>query len=158
MVSNLCFQHQIFTVSSEELTLLCSAHCALFRLRYNGHNTLPAIYQHRIVRVETFSCNNCGSESQDIYLVLDCPALDSLRRWGGCWIIGTPRFWSALLSLEIGQVNSPSPPPPDGDMFKDNNYILITSTTQKRNLPNKATPTAPRGLPWRRLPLLTLIL
>ena len=75
------FQHQIPTVSPEELTLPRSARCALSRLRCNGHKTLHNSYLHRIGRAETHSCSNCGSESQDLsHLVLDCPVLDPLRR------------------------------------------------------------------------------
>ena len=75
------FQHQIPSVSPEELTLPRSARCALSRLRCNGHSTLLNSYLHRVGRAETPSCSNCGSESQDLsHLVLDCPALDHLRR------------------------------------------------------------------------------
>ena len=75
------FQHQIPTVSPEELTLPRSARCALSRLRCNGHSTLLNSYLHRVGRAETPSCSNCGSESQDLsHLVLDCPVLDPLRR------------------------------------------------------------------------------
>ena len=77
------FQHQIPTVSPEELTLFCSACCALSPLRCNGHSTLLNSYLHRVGRAETPSCSNCGSESQDLsHLVLDCPVLDHLR-----WVI-----------------------------------------------------------------------
>ena len=75
------FQHQIPSVSSEELTLPRSARCALSRLRCNGHSTLLNSYLHRVGRAETPSCSNCGSEPQDLsHLVLDCPVLDPLRR------------------------------------------------------------------------------
>ena len=75
------FQHQIPTVSPEELTLPRSARCALSRLRCNGHSTLLNSYLHRVGRAETLSCSNCGSEPQDLsHLVLDCPVLDPLRR------------------------------------------------------------------------------
>ena len=75
------FQHQIPSVSPEELTLPRSARCALSRLRCNGHSTLLNSYLHRVGRAETPSCSNCGSEPQDLsHLVLDCPALDPLRR------------------------------------------------------------------------------
>ena len=63
------FQHQIPTVSPEELTL---PRCALSRLRCNGHSTLLNSYLHRVGRAETPSCSNCGSEPQDLsHLVLD---------------------------------------------------------------------------------------
>ena len=66
------FQHQIPTVSPEELTLPCSARCALSRLCCNGHSTLLNSYLHRVGRAEIPSCSNCGSESQDLsHLVLD---------------------------------------------------------------------------------------
>ena len=72
------FQHQIPSVSPEELTLPRSA---LSRLRCNGHSTLLNSYLHKIGRAETPSCSNCGSEPQDLsHLVLDCPVLDPLRR------------------------------------------------------------------------------
>ena len=75
------FQHQIPSVSPEELTLPRSARCALSRLRCNGHSTLLNSYLHRVGRAETPSCSNCGSESQNLsHLVLDCPVLDHLRR------------------------------------------------------------------------------
>ena len=75
------FQHQIPSVSPEELTLPRSACCALFRLRCNGHSTLSNSYLHRVGRAETPSCSNCGSKPQDLsHLVLDCPVLDPLRR------------------------------------------------------------------------------
>ena len=75
------FQHQIPSVSPEELTLSRSARCALSRLRCNGHSTLLNSYLHRVGRAETPSCSNCSSESQDLsHLVLDCPVLDHLRR------------------------------------------------------------------------------
>ena len=75
------FQHQIPSVSPEELTLPRSARCALSCSRWNGHSTLLNSYLHRVGRAETSSCSNCGSESQDLsHLVLDCPALDHLRR------------------------------------------------------------------------------
>ena len=75
------FQHQIPSVSPEELTLPRSARCALSRLRCNAHSTLLSSYLHRVGRAETPSCSNCGSESQNLsHLVLDCPVLDHLRR------------------------------------------------------------------------------
>ena len=75
------FQHQIPSVSPEELTRPRSACCALSRLRCNGHSTLLNSYLHRVGRAETPSCSNCGSEPQDLsHLVLDCPVLDPLRR------------------------------------------------------------------------------
>ena len=75
------FQHQIPSVSPEELTLPRTARCALSRLRCNGHSTLFYSYLHRVGRAETSSCSNCGSEPQDLsHLVLDCPVLDHLRR------------------------------------------------------------------------------
>ena len=75
------FQHQISSVSPEELTLPRSARCALSRLCCNGHSTLLNSYLHRVGQAETSSCNNCGSKPQDLsHLVLDCPVLDHLRR------------------------------------------------------------------------------
>ena len=70
------FQHQIPSVSPEELTLPRSARCALSRLRCNGHSTLFNSYLHRVGRAETSSCSNCGSEPHNLsHLVLDCPVL-----------------------------------------------------------------------------------
>ena len=84
------FQHQIPSVSPEELTLPRSARCGLSRLRCNGHNTLLNSYLHRVGRAETSSCSNCGSEPQDLsHLVLDCPVLHHLRRA----IFGHPRHF-----------------------------------------------------------------
>ena len=75
------FQHQIPSVSPEELTLPRFACCALSRLRCNGHSTLLNSYLHRVGRAETSSCSNCGSEPQDLlHFVLDCPVLVHLRR------------------------------------------------------------------------------
>ena len=74
------FQHQMPSVSPEELTLPRSTRCALSRLRCKGHSTLLNSYLHRVGRAETPSCSNCGSEPQDLsHLVLDCPVLDPLR-------------------------------------------------------------------------------
>ena len=86
------FQDQIPPVSSEKLTLPSYARCALSRLRCNGHSTLLRTYLHRIGRTETFSCSNCGFESQDIFhFVVDCPVLEPT-----CLaIFGTPSlFWT----------------------------------------------------------------
>ena len=47
------FQHQIPSVSPEELTLPRSTRCALSRLRCNGHSTLLNSYLHRVGRAET---------------------------------------------------------------------------------------------------------
>ena len=75
------FQHQIPSVSPEELTLPRSARCALSHLPCNGHSTLLNSYLHRVGRAETSSCSNCGSEPQDLsHLVLDCPVPNHLRR------------------------------------------------------------------------------
>ena len=74
------FQHQILAVSHEELTLPRSACCALSRLRCNGRRTLLGTYLLRVGQTETPSCSNCDSESHNLfYLVLDWPALDSIR-------------------------------------------------------------------------------
>ena len=75
------FQHQIPSVSPEELTLPRSVRCALSRLRCNGHSTLLNSYLHRVGRAETPLCSNCGSKPQNLsHLVLDCPILDPLHR------------------------------------------------------------------------------
>ena len=60
------FQHQIPSVSPEELTLPRSTRCALSRLRCNGHSPLLNSYLHRVGRAETPSCSKCGSEPQDL--------------------------------------------------------------------------------------------
>ena len=58
---------------------LCSL--VLSRLRCNGHSLLLGSYLSRIGRIENSSCSACGHPSQDIsYLILYCPATDSLRR------------------------------------------------------------------------------
>ena len=73
------FQYQILPMSPEELTLPCSACCALSHLCCNGHSTLLGTYLHRVGQTETPLCSNCGSESQDLFhLVLECPVLDSM--------------------------------------------------------------------------------
>ena len=79
-ISSKFFDHRVPAVSPEELSLPRSARCALSRLRCNGHSPLLASYLHRIGKAETPSCSACGSTTQDTtHLVLNCPALDSLR-------------------------------------------------------------------------------
>ena len=86
------FQHQIPSVSFEELTLPRSARSALSHLRCNGNSTLLNTYLHSVGRAKTPSCSNCGSESHDLsHLVLDCPVLDHLRRA----IFWTSHFWTS---------------------------------------------------------------
>ena len=131
------FQHQIPSVSSEELTLPCSACCALSRLHCNGHSTLLNSYLHRVGRAETPSCINCGSEPQDLlHLVLNCPVLDPLRRaifghilslldlwprpWGVARLLGF-RGIDAPPSPEMGRIK----PPPSPWTTNDKSYSDI---------------------------------
>ena len=89
------FQHQIPSVSPEELTLPRSARCALSRLRCDGHSTLLNSYLHRVGRAETPSCSNCGFELQDLsHFVLDCPVLDHLCRAIFGHTLSLLDFWS----------------------------------------------------------------
>ena len=57
------------------------ARCFLSRLRCNRHSFLLGCYFSRTGRIENLSCSACGHSSQDTtYLILHCPATDSLRR------------------------------------------------------------------------------
>ena len=75
------FDTQVPSISTEELVLPLHARCVLSRLRCNGHSLLLGSYFPRIGRIENPSCSDCGHLSQDTsYLILHCPATDSLRR------------------------------------------------------------------------------
>ena len=79
-VSSKFFDTQVPLISTEELMLPRHARCVFFRLRCNGHSLLLGFYLSRIGRLENPSCSACGHWSQDIYyLILHCPATDSLR-------------------------------------------------------------------------------
>ena len=103
-VSSKFFDTQVPSISTE-LELLRHAHCALSRLRCNGHSLLLSSYLSRIGRIENSSCSACGHTSQDTsHLILHCPATDSLRcslfgnflslydlwsrSWGVAWLLG----------------------------------------------------------------------
>ena len=74
------FDTQVPSISTEKLVLLRHAHCVLSCLRCNGHSLLLGSYLLRIGRIENPSCSACGHSSQDTsYLILHCPATDSLR-------------------------------------------------------------------------------
>ena len=69
------------SISTEKLVLPRHARCALSRLRCNGHSLLLSSYLCRIGRIENPYCSSCEHSSQDTsYLILHCPATDSLRR------------------------------------------------------------------------------
>ena len=72
-VSSKFFDTQVSSISIEGLVLS--------RLRCNGHSVLLSSYFSRIGKFENSSCSACGHSSQDnFYLILYCPASDSLRR------------------------------------------------------------------------------
>ena len=80
------FDTQVPSISTEELVLPSHASCVLSRLCFNGHSLLLGSYLSRIGRIENPSCSACGHLSQDTsYLILHCPATDSLR----CSLIGS---------------------------------------------------------------------
>ena len=133
------FQHQLPSVSPEELTLPRSARCALSRLRCNGHSTLLNSYLHRVGRAETPSCSNCGSESQNLsHLVLDCPVrrvifghtLSLLDLWSRPWRV------ARLLGL-LGVDSRPHPQDGSGKSTTTTTYILhvIVTKNAKKNTP-----------------------
>ena len=80
-VSSKFFDTQVPSISTEELVLLRHAPYVLSRLHCNGHSLLLSSYLSRIGRIENRSCSACLHPSQDTsYLILHCPATDSLRR------------------------------------------------------------------------------
>ena len=80
-VSSNFFNTQVPLISTEELVLPRHACCVLFCLRCNKHSLLLSSYLSRIGRIENPFCNTCGHSFQDTtYLILHCPATDSLRR------------------------------------------------------------------------------
>ena len=75
------FTHTFPSISTEELVLHCHARCVLSCLCCNGHSLLLSSYLSRIGRIENLSCSACGHSSQGTsYLILHCPATNSLRR------------------------------------------------------------------------------
>ena len=104
---------QVSSIATEELVHPCHARCVVSRLRCNGYSLLLGSYLSRIGRIENPSCSACGHSSQDtFYLILHCPAMDSLRRtlfgdslslydlWSRPWEL--PGFWGFYPSEEIG--------------------------------------------------------
>ena len=104
-VSSKFFDTQVPSISTEEPVLPRHARCVLSRLCCNEHSLLLGSYLSRIRRIENASCSACGHLSQDIsYLILHCPATDSLRHslfgdslslydlwsrpWGVAWLLG----------------------------------------------------------------------
>ena len=80
-VSSKFFDPQVSSISTEKLVLPRHARCVLSRLRCNEHSLLLGVYLSRIGKIKNPSCSACGHSSQDIsYLILHCPAMDSLRR------------------------------------------------------------------------------
>ena len=75
-VSSKFFDTQVPSISTEELMLPRHARCVLSR-----HSFLLGSYLSRIGRIENPSSSACGHSSQDTsYLIVHCPATDSLRR------------------------------------------------------------------------------
>ena len=76
------FDMQVPSSSTEKLVLPCHAHCVLSScLRSNEHSLLSSFYLSRICRIKNPSCSTCGHSSQDTsHLILNCPAMDSMRR------------------------------------------------------------------------------
>ena len=58
------------SLSFFERALRLTTLCDLSRLRCNGNSTLLGTYLHRVGRAATPSCTNCGSESQDIFHIV----------------------------------------------------------------------------------------
>ena len=79
-VSSKFFDTQVPSISTEELVLPRHARCVLSRLCCNGHNLLLSSYLSNIGRIENPFCSACGHSAQDTYLILHCPATDSLSR------------------------------------------------------------------------------
>ena len=80
-VSSKFLDTQAPSISTEELVLPRHARCVLSRLHCNGHSLLLGSYLSRIGRIENLSCSACGYSSHDTsYLIVHCPAVDSLRR------------------------------------------------------------------------------
>ena len=80
-VSSKFFDTQVTSISTEELVLPRHARCVLSRLRCNGHSLFLGFYLSRIGRIENPSWSACEHSSQDTsYLILHCPATDTLRR------------------------------------------------------------------------------
>ena len=79
-VSSKFFDTQVPSISTKELVLPRHARCILSRFCCNGHSLMLNSYLSRIGRIENPSCSACGHSSQDTsYLILHCPAKDSLR-------------------------------------------------------------------------------
>ena len=122
-VSSKFFDTQVPSISTKELVLPRHARCVLSRLRCNGPSLLLGSYLSRIGRIENPSCSACGHSSQDTSdLILQCPAMDSLRRslfgdslslydlwsrpWESCSASGAPWFSAMPPSLGRGRVNN----------------------------------------------------
>ena len=75
------FVTQVPLVFSGELMLHRCARWILSHLRCYGHSILLNSYLFRIGRIKISLCSACGHPTQDIsYLILHCPAVDSLCR------------------------------------------------------------------------------
>ena len=82
---------------SEEHVLPRQARGIVSRLRRNGHSFLLNSSISRIGGVEDPSCSTCGHPTQDTsYLILHCPAMDTLHRSivGDCLFLYD--LWSSL--------------------------------------------------------------
>ena len=79
-VSSKLFDTQVLLISIKKLVLLHCARCVLSRLCCNAYSLLLG-YLSRIGRIKNPSCSACVHSSQDTsHLILQCPAMDSLRR------------------------------------------------------------------------------
>ena len=150
-VSSKFFDAHVPSVSTEKLVLPRHARCVLSRLRRNGHSLLLGSYLSRIGRIGNPSCCACGHSSKDTsYLILHCPATDSLRRslfgdslslydlWSRPW--GVAR----LLGLH-GLPPCPHPAEGVGNNNNNNSRALVRAQRAKQrgrpskiNLQNKA--------------------
>ena len=80
-VSSKFFDTQVPSFSTKELVFPRHACCVLSCQRCNKHSLLLGSYLSRIGRIKNPSCSACGHSPLDTsYLILHCPAADSLCR------------------------------------------------------------------------------
>ena len=93
-VSSKFFDTQVPSISIEELVLPRHDRCVLSRLCYNGRSLLLSSYFSRIGRIENPLCSAYGHSSRDTsYLILHCPATDSLHRSLFCDSLSLFNLW-----------------------------------------------------------------
>ena len=141
-VSSKFFDAQVPSISTEKLVLPRHARCVLSRLRRNGHSLLGS-YLSRIGRIENPSCSACGQSSKDTsYLILHCPATDSLRRslFGDSLSLYDlwSRPWEVALLLGLYGV-PPCPHPAEGVENNNNNSraLVRAQRAKQRGRPSK---------------------